>query len=232
MKFKIKVHPKEISEFIQAYYFQKVFPRHILFLLIVILVTFNQFYRALQIIPDLPSKLTIVIISYSFLLLSFFFIMWKSKKNIIAKVLTNEFMASTLSTGLEIDTESQAQFSNWEEFKEAEIIKNYFYITTYTSKIYLIPVRCLLSNTEANEFMDQVKFGIFKESWRNDYRKVRNLYRWGLLGLLPNIGVIVGIVLIAKGIKYKAQKLILVGLADIILTFIIWKILFLYVFNK
>lgn len=54
---------------------------------------------------------------------------------------------------------------------------------------------------------------------------LKKLYLWGLVGLIPNIGLIAGIILLWKGIaKYKDKTLVIIGLADIVFTFIFWSI--------
>lgn len=53
----------------------------------------------------------------------------------------------------------------------------------------------------------------------------RSLYYWGLLGFVPNFGLIGGLVLLIKGIfQYKDKKLILIGVADIAFTFVFWTV--------
>lgn len=55
----------------------------------------------------------------------------------------------------------------------------------------------------------------------------RRLYYWGLLGLIPNIGVISGLVLLIQGInQYKDRKLIVIGVSNILFTAIFWTMLY------
>ncbi|MFL9831651.1 hypothetical protein ABS764_12410 [Flavobacterium sp. ST-87] len=54
-------------------------------------------------------------------------------------------------------------------------------------------------------------------------QNVKRLYWWGLVGLMPNFGLIAGIILLWKGIvKYKDRTLIFIGSACIAFTFIFW----------
>lgn len=57
-------------------------------------------------------------------------------------------------------------------------------------------------------------------------RKVRNFHFWGLLGIIPNIGLIAGIVILVKAFKYNKRSLYLVAIAGILFTPIFWIFVF------
>lgn len=51
----------------------------------------------------------------------------------------------------------------------------------------------------------------------------KNLYYWGLLGLIPNFGFICGVILLIKGLfQYKDKKLVIIGIADMLFSCIFW----------
>jgi hypothetical protein len=50
----------------------------------------------------------------------------------------------------------------------------------------------------------------------------KKIYWLGLLGLIPNLGIVIGCVLIFLGFKRKDNKLKLIGLSDILFTLIFW----------
>ncbi len=51
----------------------------------------------------------------------------------------------------------------------------------------------------------------------------KSLYYWGLLGLIPNFGFIGGVILLIKGLfQYNDKKLVIIGIADMLFTFIFW----------
>jgi len=66
----------------------------------------------------------------------------------------------------------------------------------------------------------------------NQHRSGRELYGFGFLGLIPLVGIIVGVVLILLGaIKYGNKKLVLIGIAALIPSFIVYGFLYTYNFT-
>ena len=60
----------------------------------------------------------------------------------------------------------------------------------------------------------------------------RHLYGRGWLGLIPLIGAFVGVGLVALGVfKYKDKKLILIGVAGILFSVVLYGGLFLFMFS-
>jgi hypothetical protein len=54
----------------------------------------------------------------------------------------------------------------------------------------------------------------------------KHLYKWGLLGILPNFGMIAGIILLIKGIfTYRNRTLVFIGIADILFTVGFWMLM-------
>jgi hypothetical protein len=54
-------------------------------------------------------------------------------------------------------------------------------------------------------------------------KKLKRLYWWGLLGIIPNFGFVGGVVLLYKGlITYKDKKLILIALGCVSFTPLFW----------
>jgi hypothetical protein len=49
----------------------------------------------------------------------------------------------------------------------------------------------------------------------------RKLYKYGLLGLIPIIGIVPGIILLTKGVKLRNRILSLIGIADILLAVLV-----------
>jgi len=58
-----------------------------------------------------------------------------------------------------------------------------------------------------------------------------NLYKYGWLGLFPIIGIIPGIILLLKGIKFKNRILYIIGIADISLAIFVCVAAFTNIFG-
>jgi hypothetical protein len=67
-----------------------------------------------------------------------------------------------------------------------------------------------------------------------DFKKNKagsNLYKYGWLGLFPIIGIIPGIILLSKGIKFKNRILYIIGIADISLAIFVCVVAFTNIFG-
>jgi len=62
--------------------------------------------------------------------------------------------------------------------------------------------------------------------------KVRRIAPWGFVGLVPNFGVIAGVVLLYQGIiRFKSRLLVIIGVADILFTILFWVAMQYWVFD-
>jgi YcxB-like protein/type II secretion system (T2SS) protein G len=148
------------------------------------------------------------------------------KKALQKKFLTETKTILTLDEGITITSENENTFWKWETLNKAEILNEYLFVSLFTRKIYIIPLSFFASNNEAINFLGVIKNGIQKVRGKSKHRKIRNLYYWGLVGFIPNFGVIAGIVLIIKGFQYNKMMLMLIGIGDILFTFFFWTFLF------
>ena len=169
-----------------------------------------------------------VILFFAFGLLPYIIARFKFNKALKNKLLTEPKIIATGDEGITITTGKEVLFWRWETLKEADILKEYIFFSLFTGKLYLLPLRCFASENEAINFLGIFQNGILKVRGDNKYRKKRNLYYWGLIGFIPNFGVIAGIVLTFKGIKHNDKKLMLIGTADIAFTFLFWTVMFHY----
>ncbi len=64
----------------------------------------------------------------------------------------------------------------------------------------------------------------------SDRAKARRVAPWGLLGIIPNVGAIAGVVLLILGIIYKSRKLIIIAVADILFTIVFWAAFLCWIF--
>jgi len=112
----------------------------------------------------------------------------------------------------------------WESIRSVSMNNNYIYILLYNGEFYLIPTHYFLSQNEAVNFFSIINNGLLKVKAKP--KTAKRFYNWGWLGLIPNVGFVMGIILIIRGIfQFKNLKLILIGVADILFTICFWWIL-------
>jgi hypothetical protein len=133
--------------------------------------------------------------------------------------------------GLASASASRSGSSGWGELKEVASDKEYIYIFFHNKNFGCIPKRFFSSDSAANGFKMQLQKGIalYKVSGGKEMpaKTGKHLYYWGLAGLIPNFGLITGCVLLYQGIvKYKNKVLIIIGIADILLTVVFWIFMF------
>ncbi|MFZ1801022.1 MAG: hypothetical protein WAU24_14235, partial [Chitinophagaceae bacterium] len=133
--------------------------------------------------------------------------------------------------GVNVFTNNENTFWRWETLHKSGIVDDYLFFTLFKNKLFIIPLKCFSSRVEAINFLRVIQNNILKYKGQSKPRKIRNLYYWGLVGILPNFGVVAGIILLVKGFQLKDKKLVLIGIADIHFTIIFWTAIFPYI-NK
>ena len=92
----------------------------------------------------------------------------------------------------------------------------------------VIPKSYFPDDNEFSNFMGMLNYGMakFRMGWQAFNRaKERRTAYWGLLGLIPNVGVIVGVVLLIQGVfRYRSWRLIVIGAGDILFTVVFWTV--------
>lgn len=140
--------------------------------------------------------------------------------------LTEHKTIETTSDGIIISAENENTFLNWEIIRNVGFNNGYLFVSSFTTNFYLIPSKAFLNDRDVNIFIAEIKSNIQKVRVGNKYRKIRKLYYWGLIGFIPNFGVISGIILIVKGIQFKKTIIILIGLGSILFTILFWKVFY------
>jgi len=127
---------------------------------------------------------------------------------------------SVLSPGAE------AKFWRWESVRTADSGGGYVFISLFHRMLYLVPRHFFLSENDADNFTGFIRNGIEKvrgDSERSRNLRARRLRWWGLVGFVPNFGVIAGLILIFKGIfQFRDRWLVVIGGADILFTVVFW----------
>ncbi|MEO5942701.1 MAG: YcxB family protein [Ferruginibacter sp.] len=229
MHIEFQASKEDYDSFLNSYFFKRNIVRRLVILIIIslwigsfrsggegfILTTF--FLKALFVLA--------LLVTFSILL-----------PYLVAKINFNKALKADASSkprtiiidndGLIVKTDDGNIFWKWETLKNAEILNGYLFISLFTKKLYLIPLRSFNTDNEALNFLGVIRSHIPKIKGGDNTRRIKNLYYWGLVGFIPNFGVIAGIVLIIKGIQYSIFKLILIGIADISFTFLFWMVIF------
>ncbi len=76
-----------------------------------------------------------------------------------------------------------------------------------------------------------VPFCIMRKMNSKKINRGRKLYKYGLLGLFPIIGIVPGILLLTRGVKLRNRTLSLIGIADILLAVFISVMAFTNIFG-
>src|SRR6185437_8989998 len=102
----------------------------------------------------------------------------------------------------------------------------YVFILLFNRRVHLIPRHFFLSENDADNFTGFIRNGIEKvrrNSDRSRKLRARRLRWWGLVGFVPNFGVIAGLILFFKGIfQFKDRWLVVIGVADVLFTVVFW----------
>lgn len=172
----------------------------------------------------LKAAIASITIFTIFVLIPYFIAKLNFNKAFKTNLLTKPKIIQTSDEGITITTENENTFWKWETLKDADITDGNLFITLFTNKFYLLPSNSFLNINEAINFLGVIKSNIQRVRGGNKFRKIRNLYYWGLVGFIPNFGVIAGIIIIIKGFQYSKLTLILVGVADILFTIFFWMV--------
>lgn len=137
--------------------------------------------------------------------------------------------------GFEINSKryNEPQFFTWQSIKYTYSTFKYHLIILHNGKLILInKTNSQLENILPNiiGIIEQKKVSVKKQkssfnSKQNEIKNNKPLYWIGFLGIIPNVGVIVGVILSIIGVVRRDLKLIIIGIADILFTVVFWTIL-------
>jgi hypothetical protein len=125
-----------------------------------------------------------------------------------------------------LSAEGEAKFWRWATVHAVGISRGFVFILLYNNQLYLIARHAFPSANEADNFAGIIRNAVEKVRGNPDMSRKRNARRlrwWGLVGLVPNFGVIAGLILFFKGIfQYKDRWLVVIGVADVLVTVVFW----------
>jgi hypothetical protein len=128
--------------------------------------------------------------------------------------------------GISVENDSGNNFFNWEQIKRIVASSKYICVYLTSKKILLIPKSDFKNSESARLFLYKIDNG-----WQNTKPPTQPFqepgspsYFWGLIGLVPIIGAVNGVIMILMGvIQYKDYKYCFIGLMGILFTFVFFK---------
>lgn len=229
MQIEFQSTQEDYNIFLRRFYFEKDLGKRLVFLVVFSLVIGNsrpegrEFELSSFIIRMLIAAIAIFSVAA---LIPFLISKLQLKKALRAKPITEPKTLTIQEDGIRVTSASENLFWRWEVLKKADMVNGFLYVTLFTKKFYLIPLDTFSSENEAINFLGVLRNGIFKVRGQSTERKVHNLYYWGLIGFIPNLGAIAGVILTIKGFNYKDKKLIVIGIACVLFTILFWTIIF------
>lgn len=161
-----------------------------------------------------------------------FLLFWKKVANLfrtIKLVRNNPNDTGEKSVVLEEDGfYFETEKNTWNSILQMEVLPNYILIILSNFSTITINKK-ELKQEEITTFSEIIEKHISKNT-TNSTNKKKNIYWLGVVGFLPNIGIIVGSILIYLGIKRKDNKLKIIGIANVLFTPLFW-IAFMYYLN-
>ncbi|HXB07268.1 MAG TPA: hypothetical protein VNW04_09135, partial [Puia sp.] len=131
----------------------------------------------------------------------------------------------------ETEPEKEKKFWRWQWVKFAGNSHKYIFIVLVQGVVYVIPKTAFHSAEEAGRFVFILEAGM-ETAFGSKPKRAKSLYVWGLLGMIPNIGLIAGLVLLIKGIfQFKDWILTVIGASDILFTIVFWWVMSTAVFK-
>lgn len=118
---------------------------------------------------------------------------------------------------------SQNKKYEWSSIKKMDNLTHYIYLILHNNTSILINKKGL-QNVEIDNFVREVSENIIVKKTFLEKITSKRLYKFGFLGLIPNLGLITGIILIVQGFIRKDIKMKIIGVAGILFTPIFWYV--------
>ncbi|MEP6614852.1 MAG: YcxB family protein [Mucilaginibacter sp.] len=120
--------------------------------------------------------------------------------------------------GLRTTVDDKTSTWKWESMKSASSNAEFVYVFLVDGKFIAMPKRCFESGSDATNFYGLILKEIDSRALMPKFHLERSPpkpnYWWGLLGLIPIVGGVAGLIFTLNGIsRYKDAKYILMGIA-------------------
>jgi hypothetical protein len=163
-------------------------------------------------------KFTIFFIGFYFVIFYLPYLWFKHRRNALS---INDKWDSGYETsieGIRINLYKSEELIPWYNVLDISYIADYIFIESRSKKVYVIPVRFFPSISERQNFITLVDNEIDRNLLVfNDSR--RRIYAYGWLGLIPILGIFVGLNFLLKGMsRHRNGILIKIGLGCILIN--------------
>ena len=221
MEVEFRLTKEDYLGFIRYYVFQRRLVYKILWL------AFICYFASMRVQGVAPTTQTIIC-RFAFLLpvgLLLIFVapyVWMRYK-FRQSVSKNPLVFSSQKVWLEDDgihrlrDEGTDTLSRYDAISFVEMTPGYIFYSIPYLGYSIIPVSAFKTSSDAINFFGKVRGEFLRANGRA--KRLRRLYYWGLLCLVPNFGAICGIVLIIRGLtEFRDRKLVLIGIGGFAVT--------------
>jgi hypothetical protein len=237
MEVKYKNTKSDVESAIHSLYINSFYRVSIFYSLFIILVAAITFVKEVK--PSLDILYFIIAIFLIFFFRFYLIPTTKNKRYLKKQIEINpnyfsEEILCIKEEGFEVNSKryDDPQFFNWQSVKYTYSTAKYYLIILHNEKLILINK----TNSEPNNILPNIigkieekkvskKSNFNSNQHQNEIKNNKTLYWIGLLGIIPNVGLVVGVILSIIGIIRRDLKLIFIGIADILFTVVFWTIL-------
>ena len=211
-------------DFLKYYYFKRnLTPKLLVYLGLTLLLSYNM-NRGMR---HFQSQFLLTFLVIGCIFFSFFFLIpYLIAANKISKLFITEninYQLLETDEGIKLIAATFERFIKWEEIKSINDEGNYIYFILFNARIILVPKTAFIFTNAKTVFFKRIENEILLARHKSPNR----LYAKGWYGLIPLIGAFVGLWLIGQGLsKYKDRKLILIGVAAILFTVLVYSSIF------
>jgi len=222
MNIVIKTTAKEYNDFYKYYFFKrKQYLKIFILFLVTLLISSNEAFR--QFHYSIIFLISFFILGVVFFCLFFLFpyLITIYQGSNFTKKFNVEHITIFMSDQGFVNMSNENILFTWKQIQSVGLSDMYVFIRLFNNRFFLIPKYGFATKDAYKSWVS-----IFEEEVKyNRTINARHLYYWGLLGLVPNVGLVTGFILLYKGIsQYRDKFLILIGLIDILFTPLFWYI--------
>lgn len=215
---------KDYLNFLKYYYLKKTaFPKIYFSVLFGIAIYVSDLFT-FENNSDMVKLLLSLLVAIIFLLLLTFIPYLIALRSFLALITSKKSplgdkKITIADSGIQVDSNSENVIWNWTSVSSAGNTDQFVYILLSNQRLYILPYESFRSFKEFNSLVGFIENKIISRYGTGRRTDVKTLYLWGLLGLLPPIGIITGLIYIYRGIfEYKDKYLIIIGLLSILYT--------------
>ncbi len=195
----------------------------------IVVISLYASFLGTQVFPNTNYFINFIVVaiisSVIYFVIPFILSTRKLKKTFLnEKLFLEKLTISTTTDGVQLHSDTLNVLWKWVNIKLCENSKDFIYILLFDkTQSVLIPKRDFNSDEDAQAFFNTIQNEVLKAQGLAKATSGKHLYKWGWLGLIPNVGLVAGVILLFRGVfKFNDRKLILIGIGDILFTIVFW----------